>query len=162
MPLTKPATLSVWQNRFMLTTQQGDTTARVYYRPANLPEDAKPIIASTDAQLVSLIDLMTRRGTRDEPRSGLSMSYSDVVGLIYQIQRQGGVVADFTTENDRLRALLLAAEQSLDVRDRPETPQDREVMLMSPRNGVVGSVLQSPEEPTKPRIVPIAPANPEK
>lgn len=162
LPITTPLTLSAWEDRFMLTTSAGDSTARIYYRPPAMSADSKPIIASTDARLVSLIDLMTRRGTRDEPRSGLSMSYSDVVGLLYQIQRQGGIVADFTTENDRLRALLVAAEQSLEHVGRPETPKDREVMLMSPRSGVIGSVLQSPPEPTKPQIVPIAPANPQK
>lgn len=162
MPLTRPLTLSAWQDRFMLTTQQGDSTARVYYRPPSMPADGRPIVASTDAHLVSLIDLMTRRGTRDEPRSGLSMSYSDVVGLLYHIQRQGGFVADFTTEQDRLRALLIAAEGSLDNVDRPETPKDREVMLMSPRNGVVGSVLQDSDKSTTPKIVPILPANPQK
>lgn len=162
MGITTPLTLSAWQDRFMLTTSQGDNTARVYYRPPNMAADAKPIIASTDARLVSLIDLMTRRGTRDEPRSGLSMSYSDVVGLLYQIQKQGGIAADFTTESDRLRALLVAAETSLDRRDRPETPKDREVMLLSPRSGVVGSLLQEPSEQSKPQIVPIAPVTPEK
>lgn len=161
MPLTRPLTLSAWDNRFMLTTSQDDHTARVFYKTPG-EETSRPIIASTDAQVVPLIELMTRRGTRDEPRSGLSMSYSDVVGLLYQIQRQGGMIADFTTENDRLRALLVAAEQSLEHVDRPETPKDREVMLMSPRNGATGAAMQEPTEPTKPQIVPIVPLEPKK
>jgi flagellar basal body P-ring protein FlgI len=155
LPITRPLTMSAWNDRFMLVTEANEPAARVLLTPAS---GGRPVTAAAEARLVPLVELLSRRGTRDEPRSGMSMSYSEVVGVLYALQRAGGLAADFTTESDRLRALLVAAEQSLETRERPETPKDRDIVVLS-RNRAT-PVAPRDEKPVErqPRIVPIEPA----
>ncbi len=154
MNLTKPLTMSAWGDRFLLTTQANQSVARIFYMPA---KSGRPITTSVDGHVAALVEILARQATGDEPSSGMSMSYSDIVGVLYEMQRAGGVVADFTTESDRLRALLLAAESSLETRERPETAKDREVMILSPKRGVLPTVSDEPATVDVPKIVPIVP-----
>ena len=91
------------------------------------------------------------------------MSYSEVVGTLYELHKAGAVTAGFATERDRLLAQLLAAAETEPVTMRPENAEDtREVVVFGPDTqaaptgptrtepGETPSLLVPLERPTEP------------
>jgi hypothetical protein len=63
---------------------------------------------------------MAHKTTPESPDPGLDLTYSEVVGAMYEIQRQGGTDAAFATERERLLARLMEAQDVAMVEERPE------------------------------------------
>ena len=138
LDLTKPLLATAWSDRFMLTAETSDTPVRLYYR------DDQNRVTSTMEQvpetLPALIPMLAHEPTPEDPRPGLGFSYAQVVGVLYQISKDEGIAAAFTTEQDRLLANLLGALQSDEVTMRPETAGGDQVLVPidDPNAPVVG------------------------
>lgn len=146
-----PLLVSAWSDRLMLTADPEEAEPRLYY------QDPRTRIASMQTvspDLRELVRFMAHESTPESPSPGLNLTYSEVVGALYAINRAGGMTATFTTERDKLRADLLKASQSSQEKERPEKAGDvPEVVVFEPETPAV-----TPNQtPAKPQIVPIAP-----
>ncbi len=138
LALNKPLLASAWSDRLMLVADDVNSPIRMYYRD----EITRTKVTMNDVPevLPELIRLFAHTPTPENPRSGLSMSYSQVVGALYQIYKDQGVAAAFTTEEDRLLTELLQSIQTEEIAMRPENSTSDEVMVQvdDPSSPVLG------------------------
>jgi hypothetical protein len=96
-----PLTVTTWSRRFMMMGDGEDEQVEVYYRP---PDTSQGVTHLVDARIAELVRFLGRTTTPDNPLPGLGFSYSEVVGVLHQIWRQGYLEADFRPEQDRILA----------------------------------------------------------
>lgn len=123
--LSRPLMVSAWSNRFMLSADSPGAPIRLFYAdPRTRPGVGRPLVLEnvTD-KLVDFIALLGHEVTPEDPAPGLDMTFSEVVGVLYEIQRQNGVSALFATETDRLGAEVYRAARSTVVEERPITAE---------------------------------------
>ncbi len=138
--------VSTWKDRFMLMNDgkllDGNTDrsrpVRLYYRDVNPMSTG--VKANVPDRLGDLIKYLGRKPQFDDPATGLGLSYSQVVGVLSELQRQRGVDAPFTTEENRLIARLNEAEGQLSLPERPESEAKRaesknKVIVIRPGSG---------------------------
>lgn len=121
LELTRPVLISAWSDRLMLSAESPGSPVRLYYR--DFRTNRASVYAAPE-DVLRFIELLGHKQTPDSPEPGLGLSYSEVVGALYEIHRQGGINAAFATGYDRLLAELLKASQVTAVTDRPETNQE--------------------------------------
>lgn len=155
--LKNPLLVSTWSDRLMLTAEEGESSPRLYYRDAR----SQAVTTQTvSPDLRELVLFMSHDPTPESPMPGLSLTYSEVVGALYAINRAGGMTATFTTERDKLRADLLRASRAAKEQERPETSKDiPEVVVFDPSPE---AEMPTEEKAAKPEIVPIKPVDPKK
>ncbi|MBS0191127.1 MAG: flagellar basal body P-ring protein FlgI [Phycisphaerales bacterium] len=153
--LMQPIFATAWQDRLMLNCTESSGPIRVFYRDwktgSITTEDVGP-------DLVKLIEFFAHKPSPEDPRPGLGMSYSEVVGALYAIHKAGGMNCNFATERDRLMAALNAGSAG-QRKERPETTKDRPevVVLESPQ----ATLAPREDQGLKPIVVPI-PREPKK
>lgn len=122
----------IWGGRLLIASDEdvaapegssGKKPVRLLYRDWRTE---KPAQGRSEANLRELIRFMAQTPTPENPEPGLGLSYSEVVGALYQMQRQQTVVAGFSTEEDRLAAGITLASTKIYVEPRPESETDRE------------------------------------
>ncbi len=149
--MNKFSLVSTWRDRFMLVNDgvksEGNTDptrpVRLYYRDAGQQVAVK---TSVPDRVGDLIKFLGRKPQFDDPSTGLGMTYSQVVGVLSELQRQRGVSAAFTTEENRLIARLNEAEGQLSMPERPESEEKRaeaksRVIVIRPGSSTSGIVL---------------------
>ena len=103
---------------------------------------------------------LAHRSTPEDPDPGLNLTYSEVVGAVYEMQRQRGIAASFATETDRLRASLYEAVGGVRLAARPESSEnagDEPAWVFEPnRPRNIGSDPTQPEGDEGGFLVPIA------
>lgn len=125
--IQKPLLVSCWDDRFMMTAQSPTDEIRVMYRD---PRTNAVTQSRSPEDLANFIEYLAQKPTPEDPKPGLAMSYSQVVGVVYALARTedrgsiAAVSATFATEEDRLRAEIYEASQVTALADRPETEQD--------------------------------------
>jgi hypothetical protein len=162
MEIQRPMLMSAWDDRLLMTADiEGEASVgsvsstadvglvRVHYRDPRAPAGSPPVQATCQPDVVSLARLFARSASKDDPEPGLGMSYSQVVGSVYQLQKQGGVQADFATERDRLADRVLEAQRSVRSEERPESDAKRTAMKERAK-------LLNPLESKKPIVNPDA------
>ena len=154
--LITPFVVSVWSNRLLLASDDG-ASIRVRYEDTR----GNTTTGVVKANLTELIDYMARSADATGGRPGLGMSYSEVVASLYSLSQQGATRAAFATESDRLQAQILAAQSSRDLLERPETKDDRELIMLTGAKQLDEMVPKRNESQT-PTIVPIEPPAKEK
>jgi hypothetical protein len=129
--IRKPALLSVWDDRFMLSAQGATSELRVRYRD---PRTNQVTQTKCPEDIGEFVEFLAHKPTPEDPRPGLGMTYSQVVGVVYAMcpkanEPVGGgadpratsaLAATFATEEDRLRAEIFEAAQATLLADRPE------------------------------------------
>lgn len=127
LALTKPLLASAWSDRLMLIADDYSAPVRLYYRD----EIKRTTLTLNEVpeMLPSLIQMFAHEPSPEDPRPGLSFSYAQVVGALYQISRDKGVNAAFTTEEDRLYAELVGSARREDVAIRAETSSSDEILV---------------------------------
>jgi len=154
LSVRRPITVAAWNDSLLITAESTDENLRIYYRPA----DGRPGTTQTvPSDLPSLVEMLARKSSPSDPRPGLGFTYSEIVGVLHEISRAGGLAAGFATETDRLKAQLLTAIEPIGVRERPETASEREIVIFRQPEATAPTLRQSPETVDKPSIVPIAP-----
>ncbi len=152
----RPLTFSAWGDSLLLQADAGDESLRVYYKPSpNRPST----IQSVSPDLPTLVEFLARSSSPADPRPGLGLSYSQVVGVLHEISKAGGLAAGFATETDRLKAQLLTAIEPIGVRERPETASEREIIVFKAPESTLPATRTDldPNGVDKPTIVPIVP-----
>lgn len=167
LSLKKPMFVTAWSDRFMLASDGQGEPVRLYYRAAEPParvgepdvgrigRDRRVAQVSLDSApetLPDLIDFLARTPSPEDQRPGLGMSYSEVVGVLYEIQRSGAVLASFSTERDRLLAELLSADQETRIEMRPEGPEDDRELLIAPESDAT-EATPSPTDESRPSLL---------
>lgn len=150
MKLERPLVVSMWSRRFMLAADSPTEQIRVYYQDARTGSTTNVKI---DAEIPAFLETLARDSSEADPRPGLGMSYSEIVGVLYGLHMQGGMIGGFASERDKLRAELLDAATAGARKLRPETDADREEILVFERPVVTEGA--KPAENLKPRIIPI-------
>ncbi|MBC7771876.1 MAG: flagellar basal body P-ring protein FlgI [Pyrinomonadaceae bacterium] len=122
--LDKPLLVSAWSDRFMLAAESEDAPVRLMYSD---PKSGRRVTEQTvPPQIAALLAYMAHKPSPEDPAPGLGFSYSEVVGALYEIHRQQGVMALFATEQDRLLAMVADAAKASLVTQRPEVSTDAE------------------------------------
>lgn len=155
--VTEGAFASIWTDRLMLLNDSSSNEPRIYYRDYRTTRVTQTNVPS---DLTDLVEFFGRRPSPQDPRPGLDLSYSEVVGALYGLQTAGAINAAFATERDKLMAQLLDANQRALVEERPETAADESetVFFDAPEAKPVAERPVGPAAPPKP--VPILPPEP--
>lgn len=150
-----PLLATAWSDRLMLASDAEGDPVRVYYRDDMQRRTYTHPSAPTD--LPALVEFLATEPTPGSTNRGLGLSYSRVVGALYEIYNELGINAGFTTEEDQLLADLLASVQPVDVEIRPEGPEDSVTMIPAddPRKEVVDR--RSGLSPRRSLLVPVNP-----
>ncbi len=153
--LVRPIFASAWSDRLMINCPDATGPIKLFYRDWRT---GSITTQDVDPDLGKLIEFFAHTPSPDDPRPGLGLSYSEVVGALYAIHKAGGMNANFATERDRLMAALTAANAG-QRKERPETTKDRAeiVVLESPD----ATLAPREEGGLKPIVVPI-PRDPKK
>jgi hypothetical protein len=131
MSVIKPCLVSAWKDRLMLASDAPTDDVRLLYQSPTrtTPEgDVIPgqmLTTKVAPDLRSLIGFLAHPiADPEDPRPGLGMTYSEVVGALYAFQQGKAIPGAFAVENDLLKARLLKAVNADTVAERPETPAD--------------------------------------
>ena len=141
MKLAEDSLVSAWGDRLMIAVEKSPegtpeksaaaNGARLYYRDYR---DNRATTTNVTRDLRDVVRFLARTPVPENPEPGLDLTYSEVVGALYEIQKQGGLAAPraapggggavgaaFATERDRLLARLLEAQDVTSVEERPES-----------------------------------------
>jgi Flagellar P-ring protein len=153
--LDRSALVSTWSDRLMLDAEGAADKVRVYYRDFRSERVTKH---EMQRDLIEFIRFLAHDPTSADPRAGLGLNYSEVVGALYAIHQAKGTRAAFATERDKLLAQLLEAQAGTILAERPEGEEDRRRLEIFKQPDVALS-LPAPGErgSPKPQVVPIAP-----
>lgn len=134
-----PVTLNAWSNRLMIKGDVGDDVVEVFYRRDT--ERGNRTIADAPVELVSFIEFLAHRPTADRPRAGLDLTYSETIGVLWELVKAGNLKVDFKTEQDRLLARILKLEsEGTQFDERPEFG-DPEFDFLNEGDGGTGTDL---------------------
>lgn len=166
--LNRPLVFSTWGDRLMLAAESPTDDIRVRFRDLDRDlgngEKMSGEVTTTKAppDLASFILFLAHKPSPEDPRPGLGLNYSEVVGVLYQLQRAGAVDASFSVEDDLLQARLLQATQQLTNSERPETSKDaeRQLRIMDPVNKKIAPADNKPDR--QPLVVPLPQPVPDK
>ncbi|MFN0133578.1 MAG: flagellar basal body P-ring protein FlgI [Phycisphaerales bacterium] len=158
LSLARPLTFSAWENRLMVVADSASDQPRIMYRHATRVDDdgeripGPMVTGRSEPDVASLIGFLAQTPTPDDPRPGLGMTYSELVGALHVLQQAGAIKAAFAIEEDVLRARLLAATQDSMADERPETTGQAPTRIQ-----VFDPVEDAPPKPTEPvpMVVPL-------
>lgn len=151
LKVQRPTVVSAWSGRFMLASESSQDPIRVYYDDGRT---GRPVRLDVPESLPELVEVFARTPTPEDSRPGLDMTYAEIVGVLHELYESRATLSAFATESDKLRAQVLAAASSGERLSRPETPDDKEELIVLDRPGIVGG-----ERPARsdrpPTIVPV-------
>jgi hypothetical protein len=162
--LQKPALVSAWGDRLMLVCDSPTDDFRILYRTPDrrsIDGDVIPgrtMTGKAPGTIPDLIEFLAHSPSPEDPRPGLGMTYSEVVGALHAFQTGRAIDAAFAIEEDVLRARIQSALESPEAEDRPETTIEAE---SRDKVRIFESLKPDarPAEPAPPRslIVPLPP-----
>lgn len=121
----RPMTVAAWDNRLMMRAD--DPAGEVLLRYED-DRTSRVVQQRVSHELVDLVLFLARGGSVSDFGRGLGFTYSEVVGALAAIRDEGATEAVFATEDDRLRGMLLVA-QDQNVADRPGLLNDAGVEI---------------------------------
>jgi len=118
--LQTPLTLITWGDRLMLRADAGESMVDVHYRdPAG-----EVLQHSAPTDLRDFIPFLGHTTTIEAPAKGLGLSYSETVGVLWAIHREGLLPGAFRTERDRIFTAIQELDDDAEVYEaRPEFNQ---------------------------------------
>lgn len=116
----RPMTVVAWDNRLMMRAD--DPAGEVLLRYEDDQTD-RIVQQRVSHELVDLVLFLARGGSVSDFGRGLGFTYSEVVGALAAIRDSDATEAVFATEDDRLRGMLLVAQDQR-VADRPALLDD--------------------------------------
>lgn len=150
--LAAALTASVWNDRLLMRREPGEPDVSVQWRsPDGRVEHLKFRATAPD-----MVEFLARSNEPGTERPGLGLTYSQVVGVLDAVQQAGGLAGALATEENRLKADLLAAANAGEIKQRPETPGEREIVVVRRPAALAGG--GTAEAAGGPRVVPITPA----
>ncbi|MBX3361016.1 MAG: flagellar basal body P-ring protein FlgI [Phycisphaeraceae bacterium] len=157
--VTEGAFASIWSDRLMLVKDSPASDPRIYYQDYR---STRVVQTTVPTELPELIEFFGRRPSPQDPRPGLDLTYSEIVGALYGLQTAGAINTAFATERDKLMAQLLDANQRALVEERPETASDASetVFFEAPQTRPVDSAPSGPAPAPRPIPIQTTPARP--
>ena len=158
--LRRPAFVSGWADRLMLSAEGPDDPMRIYYQDY---ASGRSVTGTVDTRLTKLIEYMAHEPTPEDPAPGLGLTYSEVVGALHEIWKDGAIPGAFIAEQDKLAADLIRSLTPLEVQERPEFESELEEgeVAETPLDPAAAPVRPTEERPReRPRVVPIPPKPP--
>lgn len=120
--VVRPMTLTEFESRLVVRGDFDQPLLDVFWQAPDggvLREQVRP-------ELVEFTRFLGHRATPEYPSPGLNMSYSEAIGTLHRIWKDGYFKGDFKVEQDRILAELLRTEEG-DAEDaRPEFDQPEE------------------------------------
>ncbi len=154
LAMTRPSVVTAWSDRLMMSAEEGQNTVRVYYMPLG---GDRPTVQQCREMLPDMVAFFAKKNAAGDPRPGLNLSYSEVVGVLHAMFKAGATDAAFATETDKLKSQLLAAAASFSTVERPETPDDKELVILNKPAAIEPKTTPQGDQGEKPTIVPIVP-----
>lgn len=156
LDIPRPLLVAAWSGRMLIASEKPGDPIRVRYQPAETKAGVPPArTIIVNGGLPALIDALSRSPSAEDGRPALGLSYSEVVGVLYEIHQQRAMICSFVTERERLQAQIFAAARSVEQRDRPETiKQKSEVVVIEQPTAPIGSPESRPTD-VPPALVPI-------
>ncbi|MFN7376084.1 MAG: flagellar basal body P-ring protein FlgI [bacterium] len=118
--LTRPSLAGVWSDRLLVVAEEGEEPVRLMFRN---PRGGSALTATTSTKVSDLIKLLAHKVSPENPETGFNLSYSQVVGAVYQMQLSGVIAAPFAVERDRLVDRLSEAQAQTIGDERPENAE---------------------------------------
>ena len=116
--LADSMTFAAWSNRLMMKSDPGDEKIQVFWRPS---EGAAHEIKRVNHDLADIVPFLGHQRTIEQPAEGLGLSYSETIGALHQLWRQGYLgKTDFKAEQDRILAAIVRSQKPDEVLERPE------------------------------------------
>lgn len=122
--IKRPLLTGIWGDRLMLAGETSEEEIRVLFRD---PRGGPSQQTTTGASLSEFIKLLSHKTSPEAPETGFNLSYSQVVGALYQLQNAGAISAGFAVERDRLVDRLAEAQNQDATDDRPENKVDADI-----------------------------------
>lgn len=114
----RPTLVFAWSDRLILAADSPTDPLRLMYKNYRTNGVTRTTV---DDRVPRLVEYFGRTDTPETPGAGIGLSYSEVVGALYELtEKQKAIPAIFFGEQDRLQAELLAAAQSAIGSPRPE------------------------------------------
>ncbi|MHC4415146.1 MAG: flagellar basal body P-ring protein FlgI [Planctomycetota bacterium] len=151
LSINLPVTVSAWSRRFMIKGDLADERIEVYYRP---PDATQGAVHRVTPDLATIVEFLGRSTSVERPEPGLGFSYSEVVGVLHQIWRQGYLDADFKAEQDRILAAIIRQEGQETMTERPEFTEGD----LGPPEPPTSDEPESPSVSELDRLVPALPS----
>ena len=123
---------------------------------------SRVITATVESELIKLISFLAHEPTPEDPKPGLSLSYSETVGALYGLYKDNAFEASFSTERDRLVEELTTMFTSSSIEMRPERPGEASEIFVFGVPGILpgGDELRS-DNAAMYLLVPLRPPAPE-
>jgi len=159
LELERPTFASGWSDRLMLSAESEKDPMRIYYRNYATGAATTGVV---DTRLARFIEYLAHEPTPEDPAPGLGLTYSEVVGALHEIWKDGAIAGAFIAEQDKLAADLIRSMTPLEVQDRPEFEGEGAETIKSPLDPDASPVrpTEAQSERAKPRVVPIPPKPP--
>jgi len=116
-----PMLAKFWDNRLMIQAADPSQKARVYYQP---PGRQQPIVREISPALANLIFLLADKPTANLDSQGLDLPYSQVVGALYSLRRQGLIDADLEIQASPLATAVASHRNTPAVRPERDVTDD--------------------------------------
>jgi len=154
--INRPSLATAWDDRFILVSNTASDRIRLRYEDYRTGRETRQDVSPDVAELIRF---MAHTPSPEDPRPGLGMGYSDVVGVLHALWRAGALNAEFTTERDRLLIQLIEATRGADAEPRPERPgqEIEQDPLPIPDLPDPNDAPDRDDGGFRPRIVPIEP-----
>ncbi|MBX3387095.1 MAG: flagellar basal body P-ring protein FlgI [Phycisphaeraceae bacterium] len=157
LKLERPLLVAMWNDRLLMDAgSSGDI--RLRFKDDRTGQTMETVVPET---LPEFVQFLAHKPTPEDPRPGLNLSYSDVVGVLFELSRREAVAAAFATEEDRLRAQIFAAADNRIMSERPEDSErveDMAVQVFRPvatPGGSTNDSKPSAADDFRSRIVPL-------
>ncbi|MBX3377902.1 MAG: flagellar basal body P-ring protein FlgI [Phycisphaeraceae bacterium] len=130
LELRRPTMVSTWNDRLMLLADSPTDDPRIFYKwPDRVDEfgdviPGRAVVGKAPVDVAALAEFLAHSPSIEDPRPGLGLTYSEVVGALYAFQTGRAIPAAFAVEEDYEQARLFAQSNEAQVEDRPDTRKD--------------------------------------
>jgi hypothetical protein len=154
--IPRPLLVAAWSGRLLIASDRPGEPIRIRYQPLDSKTGpVPPRSVVVNGGLPAIIDALARDPAAEDGRPALGLSYSEVVGVLYEFHQQRALNCAFVTERERLQAQIFAAARSVEQRDRPETIKAKsEVVVIEQPIAPIGTPESRPTD-VAPTQVPI-------
>jgi hypothetical protein len=152
--LRRPMTVMAWDNRLLMRSDSPRGEILLRYEPPRGTIVQHPV----GADLADFIQFLARGGNATSFGPGLGFTYAEVVAALHAISEDDGTDAAVATEDDALRARLLAATETT-ISERPATSgergSERPAIAVTPQEEAPAPQADAPGEGRRTYVVPI-------
>ena len=139
----RPITFSTWSNRLMVRGDERSPNLSVYYK---MPGPEPAVVLDAPSSVHEFVAFLAHGRTPESPLPGLGLTYSETIGALHALWRDGGFPGSFRAEQDRILAAILRAgegevlEPRLEFEEEELDPDGPASNLAAPtsRGGIAG------------------------